>query len=63
MKKTRVAVKSRGPGNTHREGTNLQLSSPAICVCVWLCVLVQKTCRIALTARLYTPGKFVCFVN
>ena len=25
MSKTQVAVQSRGPGNTHREGTYLQL--------------------------------------
>ena len=31
MGKTRVAVQSRGPRNTHREGTYLQLGSPAIC--------------------------------
>ena len=28
ISKTRVAVQSRGPGNTHREGTYLQLGSP-----------------------------------
>ena len=30
MSKTQVAVQSQGPGNTHREGTYLQLGSPAI---------------------------------
>ena len=40
MSKTRVAVQSQGPGNTHREGTYLQLGSPAICVCVWLCACI-----------------------
>ena len=37
MRKTQVAVQSRGPGNTHREGTYLQLGSPAYayaCGCV-----------------------------
>ena len=29
MSKTRVAVQSRGPGHTHREGPYLQLGSPA----------------------------------
>ena len=29
MSKTRVAVQSRGTGNTHREGTYLQLGSPS----------------------------------
>ena len=38
MRKTQVAEQSRGPGNTHQEGTYLQLGSPAICVCVWLCL-------------------------
>ena len=30
MSKTQVAVQSRGPGNTHREGTYLQLGSPTM---------------------------------
>ena len=41
MSKTRVAVQSRGPGNTHREGTYLQQGSP-ICVCVWLCACICR---------------------
>ena len=28
------AGQSRGPGSTHREVTYLQLSSPAICICL-----------------------------
>ena len=31
MSRTRVAVQSRGPGNTHREVTYLQLGSPCPC--------------------------------
>ena len=42
MSKTWVAVQSRGPGNTHHEGTYLQLGSPAICVCVWLCACICR---------------------
>ena len=42
MSKTQVAVQSRGPGNTHREGTYLQLGSPAICVMrVAVCLHMQ----------------------
>ena len=37
---TRVAVQSQRPGSTHREVTYLQLGSPAICVCMWLCACI-----------------------
>ena len=32
MSKTQVAVQSQGPGNTHQEGTYLQLGSHAIII-------------------------------
>ena len=38
---TRVAAQSRGPRNTHREVTDLQLGSPAICMCVAGCLHMQ----------------------
>ena len=38
---TRVAVQSRGPRNTHREVTYLQLGSPAICMRVAVCLHMQ----------------------
>ena len=50
MRKTQVAVQSQGPGNTHREGTYLQLGSPAICVYVWLCA-----CKCRQTAYYLIP--------
>ena len=44
MSKTRVAVQSRGPGNTHREreGTYLNWAAPSY-ACVWLCALHMQT--------------------
>ena len=48
----RTESKSRGPGSTHREGTYLQLGSPAICACVWLCDICSRQgaciCRLRL---------------
>ena len=38
----RVAVQSRGPRNTHREVTYLQVGSPAICMRVAVCLHMQK---------------------
>ena len=37
----RVAVQSRGPRNTHREVTYLQLGSPAMCMRVAVCLHMQ----------------------
>ena len=42
MSKTQVTVQNRGPGNTHREGTYLQLGSPTICVCVYRYILTDN---------------------
>ena len=48
----RTESKSRGPGSTHREGPYLQLGSPAICACVWLCDICSRQgaciCRLRL---------------
>ena len=41
MSKTQVAVQSRGSGNTHREGTYLQLGSPAMRMRVAVCLHMQ----------------------
>ena len=41
MSKTQVAVQSRGPGNTHREGTYLQLGSPTMRMRVAVCLHMQ----------------------
>ena len=41
MSETQVAVQSRGPGNTHREGTYHQLGSPAMRMRVSVCLHMQ----------------------
>ena len=46
MSKTQVAVQSRGPGNTHREGTDLQLGSPAMRMRVAVCLHMQTNVTI-----------------
>ena len=41
MSKTRVAVQSRGPGNTHREVTYLSWAARQMCMRVAVCLHMQ----------------------
>ena len=55
MRKTQVAVQNRGPGNTHREGTYLQLGSPAMRMHVAVCLHMQTMVGIYVLVLLVLP--------